>query len=374
LAVAVFSFWYYGLGGAATLERSLFGEYAANFVRFVFLIAGLSILYEIGSVVLGSAMLKAGAKEGEVTMILGLIKFAFIAVGIITVITYWFSLGAIGTIFAAFGGMFLGWSLQAPISGLAAWFLVSIIRPFTVGDRVQLPSYGLVGDVVSVTPLYTVLNQVGGSVGSEEPANRTVLIPNAMLFSALLINYTVTLNLLSPKIAAPFAPFLYYQIWEIPIVVAFLLYGSSVGAAISIVNTLLLLAYFPGSLPTGPLYNLAAVLSTLLGLYIVHRFTSEYSSRKRETLIISSSTALGATSRVGVMSVVNWIFLQYPYPIGYNLPLKAVEAMLPIIGLFNATLALYTIPMGYLLAKAVSSGTKTKGWFQKLGKTQQTSQ
>jgi len=189
-ASAVFGFWYYDLGGAATLERSLLGEYAASFVRLVFLVAGLSILYEIGSVILRSAMLKAGAKEGEVIMILGLIKFAFIAVGVITIITYWFSLGAIGTIFAAFGGMFLGWSLQAPISGLAAWFLVSIIRPFSVGDRVQLPSYGLVGDVVNVTPLYTVLNQVGGSVGSEEPANRTVLIPNAMLFSALLINYT----------------------------------------------------------------------------------------------------------------------------------------------------------------------------------------
>jgi len=47
-----------------------------------------------------------------------------------------------------------------------------------------------VGDVVSVSPLYTTLNQVGGSVGSEEPANRTVLIPNAMLFGALVINYT----------------------------------------------------------------------------------------------------------------------------------------------------------------------------------------
>ncbi|MEM2849708.1 MAG: mechanosensitive ion channel family protein, partial [Candidatus Bathyarchaeia archaeon] len=91
---------------------------------------------------------------------------------------------------AAFGGMFLGWSLQGPVSGLAGWLLISIIRPFTVGDRVQLPSYGLVGDVIAVSPLYTVLNQVGGSVGSEEPANRTILIPNALLFSTLIINYT----------------------------------------------------------------------------------------------------------------------------------------------------------------------------------------
>jgi len=48
----------------------------------------------------------------------------------------------------------------------------------------------MVGDVIGVSPLYTILNQVGGSVGSEEPANRTILIPNAMLFSTLVINYT----------------------------------------------------------------------------------------------------------------------------------------------------------------------------------------
>jgi len=86
--------------------------------------------------------------------------------------------------------MFLGWSLQAPISGVAAWMLISIMRPFRVGDRIQLPSFGLVGDVVDVSALYTTLNQVGGSVGSEEPADRTILIPNAMLFGALVINYT----------------------------------------------------------------------------------------------------------------------------------------------------------------------------------------
>jgi small-conductance mechanosensitive channel len=135
-------------------------------------------------------MLKMGGKEGEIGMIQGVYKFIIITVGILTLLSSWFSLGSLGAIFAAFGGMFLGWSLQGPISGLAAWFLVSVIRPFSVGDRVQLPSYGMVGDIVHITPLYTILNQVGGSVGSEEPANRTVLIPNAMLFGALVINYT----------------------------------------------------------------------------------------------------------------------------------------------------------------------------------------
>jgi small-conductance mechanosensitive channel len=100
-------------------------------------------------------------------------------------------LGAFGALFAAFGGMLLGWSLQAPVSGFAAWILVSIKRPFRPGDRIQLPNLGLTGDVKDVGLMYTMLDQVGGTIGSEEAVGRYILLPNAMLFSQVVINYTV---------------------------------------------------------------------------------------------------------------------------------------------------------------------------------------
>jgi len=189
IATAAVLYWYFALGGVALLQE-LPGEYTITFITLFIIVASLTILYKVGAFFLKSFWLKLGAKEGEAIMLQGLFKFFMLIVGFLAIVTQWFSLGSLGAIFAAFGGMFLGWSLQGPISGLAAWLLVSAIRPFSVGDRVQLPSFGLVGDVVSVSPLYTTLNQVGGSVGSEEPANRTVLIPNAMLFGALVINYT----------------------------------------------------------------------------------------------------------------------------------------------------------------------------------------
>jgi small-conductance mechanosensitive channel len=91
-----------------------------------------------------------------------------------------------------FGGMLLGWSLQAPVSGFAAWLLINLTRPIRPGDRVQFPALGLTGDIVSISGMYTVLDQVGGSVGSEEAVGRNILVPNAMLFGQVLINYTVT--------------------------------------------------------------------------------------------------------------------------------------------------------------------------------------
>ncbi len=90
-----------------------------------------------------------------------------------------------------FGGMLLGWSLQAPVSGFAAWMLVCVKRPFRPGDRIQFPNLGLTGDVKEIGAMYVVLDQVGGTVGSEEAVGRYILVPNAMLFSQVVINFTV---------------------------------------------------------------------------------------------------------------------------------------------------------------------------------------
>jgi len=100
-------------------------------------------------------------------------------------------LSSFGTVFSLFGGMVIGWSLQAPVSGFAAWILVSIKRPFRPGDRIQFPKLELTGDVLDVGAMYTTLDQVGGSIGSEEAVGRSILVPNAMLFDEVVINYTV---------------------------------------------------------------------------------------------------------------------------------------------------------------------------------------
>ena len=188
----------------------------------------------------------------------------------------------------------------------------------------------------------------------------TRTVATVAVFAAL----TVALNLSPFKIPAPYAPFLYYQIWEIPIVTAFLLFGPLIGLYISIINTIVLLIWFPGALPVGPLYNLAAILGMLLGIYVAHKFIGKVSSFKGEAIVTLSYTVLGIISRVLVMTVVNWVFLKYPYPIGFEIPQEVIVMMLPIIGFFNATLALYTIPVGYILARAVSYSIKIERWGQ----------
>jgi small-conductance mechanosensitive channel len=128
--------------------------------------------------------------EGEVKM---LINFLHIVTVMLVFVAFLFCIGVlskVGAVAAGFAGMLLGWSLQAPVSGLAAWLLVTLKRPFRIGDRVLFSSLGLIGDVKQVGLMYTVLDQVGGAVGSEEAIGRDILIPNAMLFNQVAVNYT----------------------------------------------------------------------------------------------------------------------------------------------------------------------------------------
>ena len=90
---------------------------------------------------------------------------------------------------AGFFGMMLGWSLQQPVTGIAAWLMIILKKPFKIGDRVIIA--GITGDVTGISLTHVILNQVGGSVGGEERSGRGILIPNAILFQHVIINYTL---------------------------------------------------------------------------------------------------------------------------------------------------------------------------------------
>lgn len=90
---------------------------------------------------------------------------------------------------AGFIGMMLGWSLQQPVTGMAAWLMIILKKPFRIGDRVIIG--GFTGDVTGISLTHVTLNQVGGSIGGEERSGRGILIPNAILFQNVIINYTL---------------------------------------------------------------------------------------------------------------------------------------------------------------------------------------
>lgn len=185
----------------------------------------------------------------------------------------------------------------------------------------------------------------------------TKALATTIVFAAL----TVALNpgVSGIGVPAPYAPYLIYGLWEIPIVAAFLLISPSSAIIITLLNSVVLFAFFPGPLPSGPFYNLIAVFSTLLGLFIAQIFIKRRSTDQLTVIKnTGGSTILGIVLRVAVMTLINYVTLQQPYPIGFELEEVAVIASLPLTALFNGTVVLYTIPIGELIAHVIRDKIK----------------
>ncbi len=170
---------------------------------------------------------------------------------------------------------------------------------------------------------------------------------------ALFTAMAIVLNGLT--VPAPYAGFLLYGVWEIPVLLALLLLGFRGGLVVAGLNALALEFINPGGLPTGPLYNLFAEISTFSGVLLARRVAG---GRGVGTLVVSA-TALAAVFRTGVMTIVNGLVLPQPYPIGFSIPQAAVPGFLVLIAVFNSSVTLYAVPAAYGIWNAIASRSRT---------------
>jgi len=98
----------------------------------------------------------------------------------------WTGLG----IFAGLITAGLGFALQKPITGIAAWLMIIIKRPFSVGDRIMIGDVS--GDVYDISLTHVYIDEVGGNISSDQISGRNIMIPNHLLFEHNIINYTLT--------------------------------------------------------------------------------------------------------------------------------------------------------------------------------------
>jgi len=65
--------------------------------------------------------------------------------------------------------------------------------------------------------------------------------------------------------------------------------------------------------------------------------------------------------RTVIMTVVNFIALPMPPPIGFSIPMEVMPTTLGLIAIFNSTTIMYSIPIAYWITKAVKSAIN-KTW------------
>ena len=76
----------------------------------------------------------------------------------------------------------------------------------------------------------------------------------------------------------------------------------------------------------------------------------------RTPSLVAVATLAGAVVRTLVLTLVNGIVLPMPYPFGFGsfgVTQAQVPGLLILIGVFNFTLALYTIPLAFSIERAV---------------------
>jgi small-conductance mechanosensitive channel len=79
-------------------------------------------------------------------------------------------------------------ALKDLVSNFAGWLFIISQRPFSVGDRIQIGNYA--GDVIDTRIFQFTLLEIGNWVSADQSTGRIIHIPNGMVLSEILANYS----------------------------------------------------------------------------------------------------------------------------------------------------------------------------------------
>jgi riboflavin transporter FmnP len=186
---------------------------------------------------------------------------------------------------------------------------------------------------------------------------KTKEIAFVIIFAAL----TVVLD--PVRVPSGYLLFVFYRFSEIPIVAAFLLFGPKVGVSVAVINLAAETLLFPVGIATsiGRPFVLLLTLSMLFGIYIAGKFLKRRvpKNQNRGIKAIICYTALGALTRTAFAPFVLYPLYRFLMPLVWQSFSDAqVMAMMPFLMLYAFTLPLYTIPIGYMIARTISRNLK----------------
>jgi len=79
-------------------------------------------------------------------------------------------------------------ALKDVVSNFAGWLFIISRRPFSVGDRIQIGDHA--GDVIDTRFFQFTLMEIGNWVNADQSTGRIIHIPNGMVLSEVLANYS----------------------------------------------------------------------------------------------------------------------------------------------------------------------------------------
>ncbi len=187
---------------------------------------------------------------------------------------------------------------------------------------------------------------------------------NAKQIGLIITFAAIAIVLNAIKIPAFFWPGNFFTLSDIPVVVAFILFGVRIGVLVGFFNLLGQLMFFminPAYLAAYPMGFLATLLM-LLGVYLASKIierkdqTKKFGWKKTGLYLTLFAFILRAT----IMPLIDYqIFYRLLLPMfGYSLPETYIIGLIPVFILFNAIVPIYTVPIAYTITTQVRKALK----------------
>jgi riboflavin transporter FmnP len=185
---------------------------------------------------------------------------------------------------------------------------------------------------------------------------KTKSIALAIMFAAIAIGLTAI------KIPTFFYPGGFFRFSQIPVVIAFLLFGFRIGGLVGFVTLLGQIAVFPFN-PSAVFIaypmEFASALVMFVGMHLSNRLikndsSGRYSLLKKPAIGL---TAFAALFRGGIIPFADYgvaFHVLVPLVVQVKLPEAYIVALVPSFFAYNVIVPLYTVPVAYFIAKRVS--------------------
>jgi len=114
--------------------------------------------------------------------------YIFSTIGILTISLVWIEGMQYAATYLGLVSAGIAIALKDPITDMVAWIFILWRKPFEVGDRIEIGSYA--GDVVDQRIFLFSMMEIGNWVDADQSTGRILHIPNGMIFTNPVANFT----------------------------------------------------------------------------------------------------------------------------------------------------------------------------------------
>ncbi|MEM2211162.1 MAG: hypothetical protein QW372_07270 [Nitrososphaerales archaeon] len=153
--------------------------------------------------------------------------------------------------------------------------------------------------------------------------------PYTLSASAIFGALAAIMAILPLSFPFPLIPYLKFDLAELPVIIAFLLYGPIPGLTSSIVYWLIL--NIVGSFaPIGPLMKFAAVISTIIGMWIGIKMYNKFTSTMKMITFLTLILSMSIVVRVLITTLANYIVIWILFPTFLEYAAKSLSGFLKV--------------------------------------------